>query len=153
DDIRFHLVAVHVRSGEGMVDRIEQGEQRGGVVAVTQYRECNDRPQGGMRVLAAIFADTWWVAFDVAGIVRCLIEWRREQQRQLFVGPDQFALDRRHGLGRARAVARPRDQSPGLRDRIDPAFGVGCRPKWGAVVEPGAAVPVAIPGLLLERGS
>ena len=64
-----------------------------------------------MCVLSAIFADTRWVTFDVAGIVWCFIEWRGEQQRQLIVGPDQFALDRRHGLGRMPVVAVLEDLS------------------------------------------
>ena len=105
-----------------------------------------------MRVLAAVLANARRIALDVAGIERRLVEWRREQQRQLILRPDQLAFDRRHGAGRALGIGRARDHRPGLRDRIDPAFVARRRAERRAVVEPGAPIPVAIPGLALERG-
>ena len=106
-----------------------------------------------MRVLTAVLANARRIALDVAGIERRLVEWRREQQRQSVLRTDQFALDRRHGARRALAVRGARNHRPRLRDRIDPAFVARRRAERRAVVEPAAPIPVAVPGLALERVS
>ena len=66
------------------------------------------------------------------------------------MGQDQFALDGRHGLGRA--IGRPGagDHRPGLGDGIDAAFLVRRRAERRAVIEPAAPIPLAIPRLTLE---
>ena len=77
-----------------------------------------------MRVLAAVLAHARRIALDVAGIVRRLVERRREQQRQSVVAADQMFVDRGHGARGARRIGRAGNHAPGLRDRIDAAFAV-----------------------------
>src|SRR5271166_237364 len=152
NDIGFYLVAVDVGPGAGVVDGIEQGEQRERLVALVEGRECDHRPQGSMCILAAVLADAGRVALDVARIERRLVEWRRKQQRHLILRPNQLAFERRHGARRAYRAGRTRDHRPGLRDRIDAALVIRRRPERRAVIEPGAPVPVAVPRLALQRG-
>src|SRR5947207_2096415 len=52
----------------------------------------------------------------------------------------------------AGGVGGPRKHRPRLRDRIDAAFGVAGGAERRPVVEIGAPVPVAVPGLALQRG-
>ena len=86
-----------------MVDRVEHVEQFHRFVAETQLSERDDRPQGGVRVLAAVLADTGHVALDVTGILRHAVEGRREQQHDLRVASHQVGP---HRLHRARGAAR-----------------------------------------------
>jgi hypothetical protein len=76
-------------------------------------------------LLAAVLADAGRIAFDVAGIVCGIAEGRGEQQRQLVIPAYQIFVERRHGARRVGRFAGARDDGPGLRDRIDPAFAVG----------------------------
>ena len=55
-----------------MIDRVEHREQLAGLVAVAQHREGHHRPDGAMRVLAAILANAGRIALDIAGIERVL---------------------------------------------------------------------------------
>jgi hypothetical protein len=102
-----------------------------------------------MRALAAVLADAWRVAFDVARIERRLVERGCEQQRHTILRLDQFALDSCHGKLGTLLVSRTRDCRPGLRNRVNPAFLCVRRTERGAVVEPRAPVPFAVPGLAL----
>ena len=91
------------------------------------------------------------IALDVAGIERRLVERRREQQHQPVVAAHQIFVDRRHGARGAGRVGGAGDHAPGLRDRIDAAFAVRGRAERRAVVEIGAAIPVAVPAVALQR--
>ena len=83
-----------------------------------------------------------------------MVERRREQQDQRRRRAGPGARRRRPSPGRARAgIGGAREDAPRLRDRVDPALGVGRGAERGAVVEEGAAVPVAVPAVALERGS
>ncbi len=134
-----------------VVDRVEQREQLGGLVAVAQRGEGEHAPDRGVGVLAAVLAHAGQVALDVAGIERRVVERRREEQDQPVAAAHQELVDRRHGARRARRVGGARDHRPGLGDRVDPALVVRGRAERRAVVEVGAPVPVAVPGLALER--
>ena len=70
---------------------IEQREQLGRLVALAERGKGDDRPDGGMGVLAAILANARRIALDVAGIERRLVERRREQQRQPVVAAGRAA--------------------------------------------------------------
>src|ERR1700722_2090074 len=115
-DIGLYLVTVHIGPRASMVDGIEQGEQRRCLVALAECGECHDRPQRGMRILAAVLADAWRVTFDVAWIDRRFVEWRREQQRHAIQRPDQLAFDGHHGASGPPGLSRTRDRRPGLGD-------------------------------------
>ena len=103
-----------------------------------------------MGVLAAILAHARDVAFDVARVQRGLVERRIEQLDQAGVAADEALVHRLHGLARRVRIAGTADDRPALRQRIDLAFGVGCGAEWLAVVEIGAAIPLAVPGMLLD---
>ena len=106
---------------------------------------------GGVRVLAAILAHAGDVALDVAGIESRFVERRIEKLDR---------AERRGGPGGGRAAPWPdacRFGSPGagenrpaLRDGIDLAFRIGRRAERRAVVEVGAAIPLAVPAVLFD---
>ena len=104
-----------------------------------------------MGVLAAILTDAGRVALDVAGIERCRIEGRGEQQRDARVAVDELLTHLVHGPGRAHRVGGTRQHRPGLRDGIDAAFVADGGPQRRAVIEKAAPVPVAVPGFALHR--
>ncbi len=104
-----------------------------------------------VRVLTAVLPHARHVAADVAGIQARLVEGRiekldraRASRRTRRSSTAFIAMRERSG------VARPGQHGPALRDRIDPAFRVAGRTERRAVVEVGAAVPLAIPAVLLD---
>ena len=82
-----------------------------------------------------------------------LVERRREQQDHAGIAPHQLFIDRRHRAPRALRIGRAGDDRPRLRDRIDLALVVLGRAERRAIVEIGAAIPVAVPGVLLDGGA
>ncbi len=80
-----------------------------------------------------------------------MIERRREQQNQPVLLAHQLLIDRGHGALRASRIGGAADHAPGLRDRVDFALIVFRRSERRAVVEIGAQIPIAVPGLLFER--
>ena len=108
DDIRLDLVAIHVSRGPRMVERVEHVEELHRFIPAAQPGHGYDDPQSGVRVLAAVLAQTGWIALDVAGILRRLIEWRCEQQQDPGAAPDQVRADRVH-----RALREAHGRSPG----------------------------------------
>src|SRR5207302_9177495 len=103
-------------------------------------------------VLAAVLADAWHVALDVTRLKYPPVEGRVEELDELAVGAHQTPFDRGQGLSRALRVGGTGDHRPGLREGVDLALVVLGRAERGAVVEVGAAVPAAVPGVLLQRG-
>ena len=90
------------------MNRIEHAEKLAGLVAVAERRERHHGPHGGVRVLAAVFANAGHIAFDVAGIERRVIERRRQKQHDNPSGrTNELAVDGRHGA-RAPDRVRPR---------------------------------------------
>ena len=105
-----------------------------------------------MRVLAAVLAHAGDVALDVAGVLRHVVERRREQRDEAVFSANELLLDRvERGRG-ALGVASARDGRPRLRDRVDAALLGVVRAERRAVVEVGAAVPRAVPAVLLDGG-
>ena len=107
-----------------------------------------------MGVLAAVLAQARRIALDVAGILRRPIEGRREQQQQA-------ACPAARGSRRRDCIAmRARWRSPApestaqlcamasMRHSVPVA-----RAERSAVVEPGAPVPRAVPGLALDASA
>ncbi len=134
-----------------MVHRVDHGQQLPGALAVAQGGKRHRRPDRAVGVLPAVLAHARHVAADVAGIESRLVEGRIEQLDQRVVAAHQALVDRLHGQARALALSSaPGQHRPALRDRIDPAFGVARRTERRAVVEVGAAVPLAIPAVLLD---
>ena len=62
-----------------------------GLVAVAERGEGDHRPDGGMRVLAAVLADARRVALDVAGVERRAVERRREEQDEPVVAAHEVS--------------------------------------------------------------
>ena len=150
DHIGFHLIAIHVGACAGVVDRVEQAEQGGGLVTFSQARESHYGPQGGVGVLPAVLAQARRIALDIARVRRRMIERRREQQGQSVVWQNQFAIDGLHGLRRAGRPRSAGQHRPRLGDGVDAALLAGRRAERGAIVEPPSPIPVAIPGLAFE---
>ena len=128
-----------------MAHRIEQAEQLPGAIGVAERCERERGPHRGVRVLAAVFAHARHIALDVAGRRLRRIEGWGEQLDDPCVGMDEVAMKRFHGGARAFGRRRAGQHRPALRDRVDLAFRTGGRSQRGAVVEPGALVPVAVP--------
>ena len=71
-----------------------------------------DRPHGGVAVLAAVLAQAGRVALDVARIERGLVEGRREQQSQPIVLADQVLVPATPSPWSARGIGRARQAPP-----------------------------------------
>ena len=55
-----------------VIDRVQKRKQFTGLVAVAEHRKCDHRPDGAMRILAAVLPNAGRVAFDVARVGRLL---------------------------------------------------------------------------------
>src|SRR6188768_730242 len=102
-----------------------------------------------MRVLAAILANAWQVALDVAGIKRRLIKRWSEQQHQTSVVQDQAVPNGFYCRSNPLRLSLRHD-CPGLRNRVDLAFLIAGGTQRFAIVEEGAAIPAAVPGFALQ---
>src|SRR5450631_2230303 len=67
--IRLDFVAMYSSAGACMVDGIEQRKKLSRAIAVTQHRECQRGPYGGVSVLATILPQSWRIGFDVARVM------------------------------------------------------------------------------------
>ena len=85
-------------------------------------RQRDHGPHGRVGVLAAVLADAARIGLDVARLLQRFLEWRREQQRERRIAPQQVRLQRLHGARGARRIGRARDHAPGLRDGVDAAL-------------------------------
>ena len=149
--VRLDLVAVQARAGAGVVDGVQDREELAGLVAVAERGERDHGPHRGVRVLPAVLAHARDVSLDVAGLEGRAVEGRREEQDEPVSPPDQVLVDGRHGPPAPLGIGGARDHSPGLRDRVDAALVVGRGSERRPVVEEGAAIPVAVPAVALER--
>ncbi len=110
--VGLHAIAVDVAARAGMVDRVEDPEERGRLLAIPQRCIRHRRPQRSVRVLAAVLADAGRIGLDVAGVLRRAIERRGEEQRQGLLRPDQLPVNRRHRAPRALRVCSARQHRP-----------------------------------------
>src|SRR5271154_4309006 len=53
-DVGFYLVAMNAGARAGVIDWVQKRKQLTGLVSVTEHREGDHRPDGAMRILAAI---------------------------------------------------------------------------------------------------
>ena len=88
DDIGLDLVAIRICWGSRVVDRVEQREKLRRLVALAKCGERHHRPGRRVRILAAVLPNARRIALDVPRILRRLVEWRREQQRQSVLAPN-----------------------------------------------------------------
>ena len=79
-----------------------------------------------------------------------MIERRIQHLNQAGLTTDQPLLHRLHGLTRTLPIACAAENGPGLRHGINLALRIGPRAERFAVVEPGAQIPLAVPGVLLN---
>src|SRR5207344_2377653 len=108
---------------------------------------CHDRPDGGVRVLAAVLTYARDVPLDVTWILVRFVERRVEQLNQAQVPFYQAGVERVERLLRAGGVARAGQDRPTLRQRVDLALRAGGGAHDLATVEVGPAVPLAVPGV------
>src|SRR5208282_5110763 len=73
-NVGLGLVAVNGGTRAGVIDRVQKRKHLTGLVSVTEHRESDHRPDGRVRVLAAVLPDAGRVSFDVARVVWWLIE-------------------------------------------------------------------------------
>ena len=104
-----------------------------------------------MGILPAVFSDTGEIPLDVPGIQECPVEWRRQEQHQAVVAPDETLLHGLHCPVRALRVACTGDDRPRLGNGVDLALVVLRRSERRPVIEEGAPVPLPVPRLLLQR--
>ena len=145
DRVWFDAIPLAVFGRPHVVDGIDHVEQFHRLVAHAEPRQGENHPGDRVCILTAVLADTGHIAFDVAGIVRHPIEWRREQQHHLGVAPHEMRTHRVQCPLGARGLRGARQDGPRLRQRIELAFVVLHRPERRPVVEVGATVPVAVP--------
>ena len=86
-------------------------EQLPRACGIAERRECHRRPDGRVRVLAAVLAHALHVALDVARAGIGVVERRIEQLDQRRVPADELRVDGVHRL-RARAAHCPRRTTP-----------------------------------------
>src|SRR5262249_44165782 len=113
DDVRLDLVAVDARGVLGVTDGVEQLQQVDGGAALAQPRGRLDHPGGGVGILAAVLADPWEIALDIAGVHRLIIERRVEQADQPPLAIDEVLVDGLHGPLRTRRLGGPTEDGPG----------------------------------------
>ncbi|MNM49875.1 hypothetical protein D3C81_608920 [compost metagenome] len=133
-----------------LAHRVDQSQQFPGLGSIAQVGIGHARPDGCVRVLPAIFAHARQVALDVAGVEVAVVEGWVEQFDDADVAAHQMLVQRGHGglcsLGRG----NPGQHRPALCQRVDAALLVARRAQQLAVVEPGAQVPAAVPGMLFQ---
>ena len=152
DDVGLDLVALGRRRCQGMVDGVQQREQSGGLGPVAQPGKREDGPHRRVAVLAAVLAQARRVALDVAGIA--LRSGRKAAQT---AGPGR----RRGGSARSSmdAIAVAARSGSAAPDSTAHDWAIesiahsplSLRAEPGAVVVGGAAIPLAVPGLALQR--
>src|SRR3954462_8402127 len=76
--IGLDTVGICGRAVAGMVDRVEDLEALPGLVAAFPLGECQHDPDGRMRVLPAVVANTRRIGLDIARILAGLLEGRGE---------------------------------------------------------------------------
>ena len=116
---------------------------------VANHGESDDGPDGGVGVLATVFADAGDVAFDIAGVERRFVERGSEELDEAAVAADEALIDGVHGVARARWIACAGNHGPALRER---RFGIlrfrssreVCRRRTRRVG------PIAVPGIFLD---
>src|SRR5450759_2702207 len=104
-----------------------------------------------MRILRSVLAHARQITLNVAGIVRRLVERRREQQDQPRILAYQILVQRLHRDTGSVRVPSTGDDAPTLGDRVDLAFVARARPERRAVVEVRPGIPLSIPGRALDR--
>ncbi len=151
DDVGLDLVALDAlrdpgRGGSGSRDRRSSTAS----AALAELRRTPGRPRWPRGCTGRRSRGCRQVALDVAGVERLVVERRGEQEDQPPVAVDQVFVDGLQRPAGPRRIAGAGEHGPRLRDRVDPAGDVLRRAQRGAVVEVGAAVPVAVPGVGLD---
>ena len=150
DHVGFHLVGRGAHGRPRVIDRIDHGSQFPRACAIAQSCECHRGPDSAVSVLAAILSHSRNVSANVSGLEIGRIERRIEKLDQPMVAANQTRIHRGHRGARARAVARAGKNRPALRDGVDLTLGIVDRTERRAVIEVGAAIPLAIPRIVLN---
>src|SRR5205085_6720472 len=121
-NVRFCLVLVKSRARRSVVDRIQERKQFASAVAIAKMSVSDQGPERSVRVLSSVLAHARNISFDVAGIERALIKWRREKNHESVASPDKIFFDSRHCTRGAMPLSRAGDNAPGLHNRINAAL-------------------------------
>jgi hypothetical protein len=76
DDIRLDLILLDFRGCGGVTNRVQQVPEFQRSVTVALQRRGQHHPRGGVRILAAVFANARQVALYIARPQLPLVEWR-----------------------------------------------------------------------------
>ena len=87
-----------------MVDWVDDIEQFPGALAIAQFGEGHGCPDGGVGVLAAVFAHARYITFDIAGVHGGFIEGWIEQLDNALIAAHQMRIERGHSLARAHGI-------------------------------------------------
>ena len=80
-----------------------------------------------------------------------MVKRRSEKKNQSFGAAHQLTIDSAHGARRTARFGGAAHDSPGLRDRVDPAFRVFSGTERRAIIEVSAAIPFAVPAIAFQR--
>ena len=122
--------------------------------ALAEHGSCLYDPGGSVRVLTTVLAYARNIALDVTRMQRAAIKGRREQQDKLVIAAYQMLIHGSHARCTARSLsAAPERTAHDCVSRVDPALVILLGTQRRAVVEKGAAIPAAVPGVLLDGGA
>ncbi len=93
DHVGFGFVERDRRSTIAVVDRVYDVEQFPGALAIAQFGEGHSRPDGGVGVLAAVFAHAGYITFDIARVHGGLVEGWIEQLDNALVAAHQMFIE------------------------------------------------------------
>src|SRR6516225_1083037 len=150
NDIRLHFIGADLGRVRPVIDGIKQRKQFPGPIVILKERTRHYNPDRGMGVLTAVLANSRDIALDVTGTRDGTIERRVQQLNQLCLGADEAFLYGLHRLTCALWIARAAQDRPALRQGVDLALQIALRAEWLATIEISAAVPLAVPTVLLD---
>jgi hypothetical protein len=86
DDIRLDLIVLDFRRCGGVANRVQQVPKFHRSVAAALQRRGQHNSRGGVRILAAVFADARHVALDIDAFNTVLVSRVREVDASLSIG-------------------------------------------------------------------
>eukprot|EP00825_Cyclidium_porcatum_P015593 TRINITY_DN18937_c0_g2_i1.p2 TRINITY_DN18937_c0_g2~~TRINITY_DN18937_c0_g2_i1.p2 ORF type:complete len:499 (+),score=45.42 TRINITY_DN18937_c0_g2_i1:295-1791(+) len=149
-DVGLDFVGGGLGRGGRVADRIHEVKEAPRLFMLAQLRKGHGRPDGCMRVLPPVLAHAGNVPFDIARVEMGLVKGRIEHLNDPGLRPHQTLLHSPQGLAGTLRVPGAAENGPGLGHRVNLALWTGLGTQRFAVVEPGAQVPLAVPGMSLD---
>src|SRR4029077_5966245 len=80
DDIGLDFVPVNAGAAARVIERVQEREKFAGLISIAEGGEGKDGPDSRMGILAAVFADTGQVSFDVTRVRARVVKGRGEKE-------------------------------------------------------------------------